>query len=75
MSNSVKIPLDVLAHWYEAAQKTIECCNPNVKFHPYSKEREERRKRSYEMAVKTVEVLKNVDFEIEITESEETNNE
>lgn len=75
MSNSIKIPLDVLAYWYEAAQKTIELYNPNTKYHPYSKEQEEKRKRSYKMAVKTVEALKDVDFEIEITESEETNNE
>lgn len=74
MSN-VKLPLEVLGYWYQAAKEAIERYNPDIAVHPHNEELSRKRKIGYEMAVKTVEALKDVFETVEIIESEETNNE
>ena len=81
MNKKIKIPLDVLAYWYDAASRAEaryrnmiegkeECFPPNT-------ERKREIQRSYTMAVKTIEALRDVfaTVEIENTEREVENNE
>ena len=76
MKDKLQIPLDVLAYWYKSAKKCIENYNPDTKC--TNPRYEDRRKEGYEMALKTVEILKNTFenlTEIEIIKKENTNNE
>ena len=77
MSNNKKIemPFDVLAFWYRSAVEAIERYDPDVAYSPHNEEYARKRKLGYEMAVKTVEILKNVIENIEIIEREEKENE
>ena len=76
MSNpSVKLPLDVVSWWYRAALDAIERYEPNARYHPNNFKLEQKRALGYQMALKTVEVLKDVVVTVEVTESEEKENE
>lgn len=71
----IKLPFDVLSYWYQAAKDAIEHYNPDTSYSPPNEELSKKKKRGYEMAVKTVEALKDIVETVEIIESEETNNE
>lgn len=76
-NNTVKIPLDVLSYWYQSAvqaKKRYE--RPAYEEERlYDREKAEKRKTTYRMAVKTVESLKDVFVNVEIIESEKKENE
>ena len=76
MSNpSVKLPLDVVSWWYRSALEAIERYKPHEKYHPRDFELERKRELGYQMALKTVEALKDIVVTVEVTEREEKENE
>lgn len=72
---SVKLPLDVVSWWYRSALEAIERYDPNATYHPINSELERKRAIGYQMALKTVEALKDIIVTVEVTESEEKENE
>ena len=70
-NQSVKLPLDVLSWWYSQAQEAIKKYNPNVRYYPNNDLLEQKRAIGYQMALKTVEALKDIVVTVEVTESEE----
>lgn len=73
-TQSVTLPFDVLAYWFNSAVEAIKRYDPETKY--IDEERARKRERGYEMAVKTVDALKDVFINLEIKdEREEPNNE
>lgn len=70
-NQSVKLPLDVLSWWYSQAQEAIKHYDPNVRQYPHNDLLEQKRAIGYQMALKTVEALKDIVVTVEVTESEE----
>ena len=73
-TNEVQLSFEVLAYWFNSAVEAIKRYDPETKY--YDEELARKKERGYEMAVKTVDALKDVFINLEIKdEREELNNE
>lgn len=72
---SVKLPFDVVSWWYLSALEAIERYDPMARYYPKNSELEKKKKLGYQMALKTVEALKDIVVTVEVTEREEKGNE